>query len=152
MSAWSHGPIESAILLEFPAPHAGEHITLWLARTNTNAYYYERADGNPLYKDNKPPHETKQPLDVEVYDKLFSVVSTWGQKKPLLPEATPKGAISGYNGVISLYNAGSSRQMLLTAEDFAVCETKQCETWKPGRLMEALRLIPTFGADQKPNK
>ncbi len=55
IAAWRHGPIESSILLEYPAPHAGERITQWFVRTSAAAYYYERAEG----KDDKPPHETE---------------------------------------------------------------------------------------------
>src|SRR5260370_38873701 len=39
ISSWSHGPIQSAVLLEFPA-HAGERIIMWLFRTKDQAYYY----------------------------------------------------------------------------------------------------------------
>jgi hypothetical protein len=143
MSAWDHEPIESAILIEFPA-HAGEHVTMWFARTKTTAYFYEWAEGSALSKDDKPPSEVKKTFDVKTYDKVLSEVSTWNQRKPLPPEETVRGAVPGYMGVVSLYNAPNSRQMLLTSEDIAVCNTKQCDTWKQGRLIEALRFIPTI--------
>lgn len=145
ISSWSHGPIQSAVLLEFPATHAGERIIIWLVRTKNEAYYYERAEGNPLLKDDKPPAERNETLDVQVYEKLFSMVSTWQQANPRKPEETPAGAVPGYSGFLSIYGAEGSRQILLTSGDFASCETKECKTWKPGRLFEALRNIPRFG-------
>jgi hypothetical protein len=113
ISSWSHGPIQSSVLLEFPA-HAGERVILWFVRTKDQAYFYERAEGNPLSKDDKPPSETNQTLDVQAYDKFLSAVSKWQQAKPLKPEETPTGAAPGYNGFLSIYGSGSSRQILLT--------------------------------------
>lgn len=139
---WNREPIESAVLLEFPASHAGERIVMWLVRTNSQAYYYERAEGSALHKDDKPPHETQEALDVQAYDKFFSVVSTWQQRKRVQPQDTPVGGVPGYSGFLSLYNSGNSRQMLLTIEDWAICDTKKCDSWKAGRLMEALKILP----------
>lgn len=144
ISSWKHGPIQSAILLEFPAPHAGERIIMWLVRTKDEAYYYERAEENPLSKDDKPPRERREKLDAQAYDNFFSMASRWQQGAAVTPEHTPAGGVPGYDGVFSLYDRGNSRQMLLTLEDWAVCEDKKCEQWKPGRLMEALKLIPRF--------
>ena len=149
IAAWNHEPIESSILLEFPA-HAGERIIMWFARTKTSAYYHQRGEGNPLHKDNKPPLEVSQSLDVQAYDKFFSEVSNWKQQKPLSLEEAPNGAIRGYNGVMSLYNGADSRQILLTSGDFAICETKACDKLKRGRLLEALRLIPSLTGESRP--
>ena len=148
ISGWKREPIESSVLLEFPA-HAGERIIIWLVRTNNQAFYYERAEGNPLYKDDKPPYEKQEALDIQAYDIFFNVISKWEQAKPLKPEDNPVGAIPGYSGFLSLYNSGNSRQMLLTPEDFAICDTKQCATWKPGRLAQALKLIPRFNIESQ---
>ena len=117
---------------------------MWFVQTNDGAYYYERAEGNPLYKDDKPPRETNEALDAEAYDKFFSVVSRWQQGAAVKPENTPVGGIPGYDGVLSLYDHGKSRQMLLTIEDFAICDDNKCEHAKLGRLYEALELIPRF--------
>jgi hypothetical protein len=144
ISSWNHGPIKSAVLLEFPA-HAGERIIMCFIRTKDQAYYYERAEGSALLKDDKPPHETSQTLDVQAYDRFFSAVSTWQQASPPKPEETRAGAPLGYMGFLSLYSSSGSRQMLLTSTDYAVCETKECKTWKRGRLFEALVIIPEFG-------
>ena len=120
---------------------------MWFVRTKDRAYYYERAEGNPLSKDDKPPHETHEALDPQAYDDFFSSASRWQQGAAVAPEKTPVGGIPGYDGFFSLYDRGSSRQMLLTLEDWAVCENnenKKCEHWKPGRLAQALILIPRF--------
>jgi hypothetical protein len=144
ISAWLHEPIESSILLEHPA-HTGERITMWFVRTKTQAYYYDRVE-------TKPPRETNESLDVQAYDNFFNVISKWAQAKPLKPEDIPVGAIPGYSGFLSLYNSGTSRQMLLTLEDFAICNTRQCDTWKPGRLAQALQLVPRFDPESIKHK
>jgi hypothetical protein len=144
ISSWKHGPIQSSILIEFPAPHAGERIIMWFVQTKDEAYYYERAEGNPLSKDDKPPHETRETLGAQAYDNFFLLVSRWQQGAAVKPEDTPVGGIPGYDGLFSLYDGGNSRQMLLTLEDYAVCDDKKCEHWKPGRLSQALMLLPRF--------
>jgi hypothetical protein len=101
ISSWNHGPIQSSILVEFPAPHAGERIIMWLVRTKDEAYYYERAEGNPLYKDDKPPRESHETLDAQSYDNFFSIASRWQQGAAVKPENTPNGGVSGYDGVFS---------------------------------------------------
>jgi hypothetical protein len=118
---------------------------MWLVRTKDEAYYYERAEGNPLFKDDKPPRESHETLETQSYDGFFAVASRWQQGDAVKPEKTPAGGIPGYDGVFSLYDRGNSRQMLLTLEDFALCDDKRCEHWRPGRLPEALKLIPRFG-------
>ena len=123
---------------------------MWLVCTNNRAFYYERAEGNPLYPDGKPAREAKEPLDLKACEKFFDTVSAWQQLDPVKPEDTPRGGIPGYDGVLSVYSSGKSRQILLTIEDFAKCDTKDCRTWKTGRLAEALPIIPRFG--RKPAK
>jgi len=115
---------------------------MWFVRTKAGAYYYERAEGNPLSKDDKPPRETHGALYAQAYDNFFSVASRWQQAAAVEPENTPVGGIPGYDGFFSLYDRGTSRQMLLTLEDWAVCENKKCEHWKLGRLAQAVMLIP----------
>jgi hypothetical protein len=137
IATWSHAPIESSVLVEWPAPHAGEHITMWFVRTKTEAYYFEEVERNP-------PHRTHEPLDPQSFDKFFGLLSSWQQGNPVKPEGTPVGGIPGYDGFLSLYDRGNSRQMLLTIEDYVVCDTKKCDTWKPGRLSQALMIIPRF--------
>jgi len=144
ISSWNHGPIQSAVLLEFPA-QAGERVILWFVRTKDQAYYYQRAEGTPLLRDDKLPSERNETLDLLAYDKFFSEASSWQQATPRKPEDTPNGAPLGYFGFLSVYGSPSSRQILLTSDDFAICETKDCKTSKPGRLLEALRIIPRFG-------
>jgi hypothetical protein len=38
-SEWQGKPIISSILIEYPAFHAGEHTTMWLVRTDDEAFY-----------------------------------------------------------------------------------------------------------------
>ena len=139
IASWKHEPIESAVLIEMPAPHAGEHVTMWFVRTKTKGYYFDQVE-----QEEKPPHKTTEALDPQAYDKFFSVVSSWEQGKPVKPENTPNGGVPGYDGILSLYNRGTSRQMLLTIEDFAICNDKMCNDWKPGRLTQAMNFIPRF--------
>jgi len=134
ISEWRGEPIVSSILIEFPAPHAAEHITMWLVRTKGHAYYWESVE-------DEKAKEVKKILKPRVYDNLFVLVSSWQQAKPLRVEDTPTGAIPGYMGFLSLYDRAKSRQMLLSQEDFFICDTKKCESGKVGRLMRALEPI-----------
>jgi hypothetical protein len=137
ISTWNRAPIESSILVEFPAPHAGEHTTMWFVRTKTDAYYFEEVERNP-------PHKTREPLNPQSYDNLFRVMSSWQQAQPVKPEDTPENGIPGYQGFLSFYNRGDSRQMLLTGEDFVICTTKKCDQFKPGRFWQAMQIVPRF--------
>jgi hypothetical protein len=135
ISGWNGEPIESSILIEHPAFHAGEHITLWFVRTKNHAYHWGLIEG-------KPPRSVKESLDPALYDKFFAVVSAWQQASPLKAEDTPDGGIPGYIGFLSVYDRGHSRQMLLTLNDFFLCETKKCENVKGGRLTQAMENFP----------
>jgi hypothetical protein len=135
VSAWNDETIESSILIEHPAFHAGEHITLWFVRTKNHAYRWGLIES-------KVPRIVKQPFDADSYDRFFAVVSTWQQGKPVRPEDTPVGGVPGYMGFLSLYDSGKSRQLLLTLEDFWLCDTKKCDTAKNGRLIQAMEILP----------
>ena len=134
ISEWRGEPIVSSILLEFPAFHAGEHTTLWFVRTKNHAYYWQSVEGAEA-------HDEKEVLKPRAYDRLFTLASSWQQAKPPRVEVTPAGSVPGYIGFLSLYERGKSRQMLLSPEDFAICDTKECKTWKPGRLAYALKPV-----------
>jgi len=127
-------PIVSSILIEYPAFHAGEHTTMWLFRTKNRAYYWQTVEG-------EESNDVKKDLKSQVYDNLLTLVSSWQQAKPVKPENTPTGGIPGYIGFLSLYDKGKSRQMLLSQEDFVICDTKECKSWKVGRLMLALKPV-----------
>src|SRR5687767_747288 len=45
ISEWQGEPIVSSILIEFPAPHAGEHIGAWFVRTKDHAYCWDFVEG-----------------------------------------------------------------------------------------------------------
>jgi uncharacterized short protein YbdD (DUF466 family) len=134
VSGWDGEPIESSILIEQPAFHAAEHVTLWFVRTKSHAYHWELIEG-------KPPRGVKEALDPALYDKFFAVVSAWQQAKPMKSEDTLDGGIPGYMGFISFYDHGHPRQMLLTLDDFWHCETKKCEGGKGGRLTVAMEIF-----------
>ena len=137
IASWKGGAIESAILIEFPAPHAAEHITMLFVRTRGQAHYIELVE-------DEPPRRTRETLKIQQYDKFFGVLSTWQQAKPLKPEDAPDNAIPGYMGFLSFYVRGNSRQMLLTSEDFVICKNKKCNSFEPGRLAHALTILSRF--------
>lgn len=137
IASWKGGAIESAILIEYPAPHAAEHITTLFVRTRGQAYYIELVE-------DEPPRRTRETLNIQQYDKFFGVLSSWQQAKPLKPEDVPDNAIPGYMGFLSFYNRGNSRQMLLTNEDFVICNNKKCDGFEPGRLAHALTILSRF--------
>lgn len=146
IAEWRGKPIVSSILIEYPAFHAGEHVTEWFVRTENHAYYWR------IVEDPNPKKE-KQDLNVKVYDDLFRQASSWEQAVPLKAEdlssdAPPDavGFLTGYIGFLSLYEKGKSSQMLLTFEDFITCSSKECctpecKTLKSGRLLSALEPI-----------
>jgi hypothetical protein len=133
ISAWQGEPIVSSILIEMPAPHAGEHIGVWLIRTEDHAYSWE-------FVEDQPPGD-KETVKPQLYDKLFAKLSPWQQAKPSSVENTSTGGVPGYMGFLNLYDRGKSRQMLLSQEDFVICDTKECKNGKPGRLSRALEPI-----------
>lgn len=137
IAGWKGGAIESAVLLEFPAPHAAEHITVLFVRTRGQAHYIELVEDNP-------PRRTRETLKTQQYDKFFGVISRWQQAKPLKPDDMPDNGIPGYSGFLSFYDRGNSRQMLLTSEDFVICHNKKCDSFEPGRLAHALTILSRF--------
>lgn len=133
LAAYRQAPIQSAVLVEYPAFHAGEHTILLFIRTPSRAYLWQIVEGK-LQKDNTP-------LNPELYDKAYQIISSWNQCKPLTPDATPPDGISGYSGFLSLYDRGRSRQMLLTLEDFILVDEKDPDKVSLGRLTEVLEPI-----------
>ena len=129
ISEWKGEPIISSVLIDFPAFHATEHYTVWLFRTKNNAYHWE-------YIDEGNPHFDKKDLDLKDYDKIFEQISVWEQNKPQKPEETHPDDLPGYIGFLSSYEKGKSREMLLTREDFIICENKECDKKKSGRLLD----------------
>jgi hypothetical protein len=131
---WKDEPIISSILIETPAFHGGEHVTEWYVRTGAHAYYWSFLDG-------KPHIHVKEMVSPESYDRLASQISTWQQAEPLKPERTPVGLVPGYFGFLSFYNHEDSRQILLSLEDFIICETKDCESREEGRLTVSMKSL-----------
>jgi len=89
-------------------------------------------------------HHLKETLSLDVYDQYLAFITSWQQKPPLKPEDTPENGIPGYMGFLNFYDRGISRQMLLTLQDFFVCETKKCDKFKLGRVFQALAILPRF--------
>lgn len=131
ISEWNGEPIISSILIDYPAFHAAEHYTLWLVRTEKNAYYWN-------YLDQSNSHFKKTELELAEYDKLYEQMSVWEQYKPSEPEKRPEDHLPGFIGFLSLYDKGESRQMLFTWKDIIECEREVCGEAKIGRLLNVL--------------
>lgn len=129
---WNEGPINSSLLVEFPAFHAGERTTVWLVRTKDKAYYWEQVASHNSRTD-------EEEISTDIYDGIFAQASQWKQLRPRSPQELPDQALPGYIGIMSLYSPQGSRQMLLTMDDFALCEAKKCSG--VGRMLEALGTI-----------
>src|SRR6185369_8900431 len=97
----------------------------------TCAQYWETVQSTP-------PHTRTRELKSAVYADFFKDASSWQQLKPLNRENVPKDVIPGYFGILSIYDRGKSRQMLLTMEDFTSLGSKDD---KRGRIMCALTPI-----------
>lgn len=124
---WEGEPIVASILIEHPAFHAGEHYTTWYVRTENNAFNY-------IFVKEKPNLNISTSLNKEKFDKVFKQVFTWRQGKSVKTENKCVKELTGFSGFLSLYNRGSSRQMLLNMEDFYIFESNDCEKVKPGRI------------------
>jgi hypothetical protein len=131
IARWRGEPIISSVLIESPAFHAGEHVSLWLVRTKDRAYYWELIEG-------KPPIHVKEPLSPQLYDQMFKTISTWQQAEPLKPEDTPPSAAPGYIGFLSIYDGKVSRQMLLSLADFYLQDSENPDEAREGRLSLAI--------------
>ena len=134
ISEWKGEPIISSVVIDYPAFHAAEHTTMWFFRTKDKAYYWE-------YIDESSPQLKKIELKPEVYDKIYQQMSSWEQYKPLKPKETHPDDLPGFIGFLSSYEKDKSRQILLTRQDFMICETKDCDKRKLGRIFVALEPI-----------
>lgn len=135
VSGWEGKPIISSILIEYPAFHAAEHTTMWLIRTDDEAFYWESIEGN--HADNE------EPIALTVYDTVYKEASSWQQLPPKTAKELPEQVVPGYLGFLSYHGPSGSKQMLLTFDDFATCLEKNCLPGKGklGRLMAALEPI-----------
>jgi len=138
-SDWQGKPLVSSILIEYPAFHAGEHTTMWLIRTEDEAFYWEMVEGNES-------DQNEEPIAPQVYDAIYKQMSSWQQMTPKPADELPKDEWPGYFGFLSYHGSHGSKQMLLTLEDFVTCLDKTClpGKLKSGRVMVALDpiLIP----------
>ncbi len=141
ITKWQGEPIISSILIEYPAFHAGERSTVWLVRTNSQAYYWESVQSDWYSVEKIAEHTHKKEIKPNAYDALFKIASSWEQAKPMNAKDTPADILPGYIGFLSFYDNGTSREMLLTFPDFVRLDTKEGEKDKRGRLMCALSPI-----------
>ncbi len=137
VTGWQGKPIVSSVMLEHPNFHAAEHTTIWLIRTQDEAFYWEFVEGSKNIG-------YEEPISTQLYDAFYKDASSWQQLPPKPASELPDQALPGYMGFLSLYGADGSRQMLLTMDDFMICLDKSCtpgKSLKPGRLMAALSPI-----------
>jgi len=133
IASWRGEPISSSILIEHPAFHAGEHQVLWLVRTESKAYYWRAVEGKSFF--------VKEEFSPQLYDRTFEAIASWTQAKPLSPKNTPPQGVPGYFAFLNLYNRDTSRQMLLTLEDFYIDDTTAVDNARGGRLMQLLEPV-----------
>lgn len=124
---WHHDAITSSILLDVPAFHAGERVVQLLVRTQNAAYAWVFTDGEAEESQDKP-------IDALLYDKLMTELRSWEQAPALSKEKAGDQVPPGYFGFLSLYEPGSSRQILLTVGDFYVPGDKGWEEAQDGRV------------------
>jgi hypothetical protein len=131
---WEGKPVVSSILIEHPAFHAAEHTTIWLIRTNDEAFYWELVEGGD---------KNEEPIAPQIYDAIYQKAATWQQFVPKPAKELRKGELPGFVGFISHQGPGGSKQMLLTMDDFFICLDKSClpGKMKSGRLFEALEPV-----------
>lgn len=144
VTGWQGKPIVASVLIEHPAFHAAEHTTMWLIRTQDEAFYWETVKGSKAIG-----HE--EPISVQLFDAFFKEAVSWKQLPPKKASELPDQAFPGYMGFLSIYGADGSRQMLITSDDFFICLNKSCTPGKSvrlGRLMTALMPILTPEAER----
>ncbi|HUR96867.1 MAG TPA: hypothetical protein VMZ26_02245 [Pyrinomonadaceae bacterium] len=140
IAGWRGKPIISSILIEYPAFHAAERTTMWLVRTEHEAFYRDYVEGARY-------GENEEPISLKIYDDIYKQVTSWQQLAPRSAQELPDQALAGYLGFLSYKGPDGSKQMLLTLDDFVGCLDKEClpgKGTKSGRLMDALLpvLIP----------
>jgi hypothetical protein len=131
---WEGKPVVSSILIEHPAFHAAEHTTIWLIRTNDEAFYWGLVEGGD---------QNEEPIAPQIYDVIYQKATAWQQFVPKPAKELRKGELPGFVGFISHQGPSGSKQMLLTMDDFFICLDKSCLPGKikSGRLFEALEPV-----------
>lgn len=134
ITGWKGKPIVSSILIEHPAFHAAERTTEWLIRTHDEAFYWVEVEGTTYGRN-------EEPIDPKIYDDIYKQVASWQQFAPRSADTMPEDTLTGYIGFLSLAGSNTSRQMLLTLDDFMVCLNKTC---MPGKGLKSGRLMAAF--------
>lgn len=129
-------PVTSAVLIEYPAFHAAERTTILLFKTGNEAFYWEFVEGTRGGRD-------EEPVKLQDHDEVVKAVGEWKQLPPKRADEPPDQVLPGYIGFLSLFDGNSSRQMLLTFDDFLNCPDRKCEPGKnmAGRMFKALQPI-----------
>lgn len=107
ISEWQGDPIISSMEIELPDGHASMGA-FWFVRTKDHAYYWG------FYPLDTDYSGGKHVIPTEDYDRVFETIACWVQVEPPQQRFGP----GGYLGLLSMYEEGKSRQMLLTYEDF----------------------------------
>ena len=132
LEKWDEAEIISSVLLEMPALHAAEVLTIWLVRTESELFLWEFTEGKP--------DTEKKILAPGNYDgALNALLSLNGSEK--LPRKSELSQPPGYFGVLSLYDRGTSRQIPINFNDVIACKTEECSEYKPGELFTTIYSI-----------
>ena len=127
---WPESSIKSSVLLEQPAFHDGAHMTTWIVHSDNGIYLYAFFKGQFAIK--------KAPLDQNLYLEFFDKLFQLNQKNPISKKEYPNVMITGYAGILSLYNAGESRQILLNIDDIYKCKRPNCDSVQKGRVTKLI--------------
>jgi hypothetical protein len=146
ITTWKDDKIVSSVLLEYPAFHAGEHLTLWMVRTQSNLYLWEYVKGKPKIE--------RKLIDTEIYDREFQNIFSLDNSKKLSIEDVPDGSIPGYFAILSSFSGGKSKQIFLNTNDFLSCTSKDCKNLQPGKLAVTIFSAAGYevGKNQKVNQ
>ncbi len=106
---WRAAPIVSSILLEIPSFHDGQHVSLWLVRTESNLYYYQLSQEKEL--------EKGIINDTDQYEEVLREISAWHQLEKGRIKGDKDFNIKGYIGILNTYDRGVSKQLLMAPDD-----------------------------------
>ncbi len=142
IGVWKGEPLVSWVLIEHPNFHAAERTTLWLARTKSRAVYWESVQVDYHSVEQIEKRTQRKEIKLDVYDKVFSLASSWKQAETLKPKLPIDDFSPEFWGVATVFDGKECRQLLLGLDDFMSCETKEChKPLKSGKIMKALEPI-----------
>ena len=134
MTGWKGSTIKSSILIETPGGMCGAAVhTLWLVRTDDNAYFYASLSVTP-------PEDSNGELDAALLDELVITAASWEQADRPRRRKDVAFAID-YFGFLSTYDGQTSKQLILTSEDILLRSERDQSDQRPGRLLQAIEPI-----------